>query len=164
MVKSERHAFPVVVHVLLWRADDIFLLRRSATGFMDGYFSLPGGHQQFGESVSAAARRECREETGADPLDLKPRFVLPYISGVHQGLNFVFQAHRLNGEPGIGEQELFDACCWAPTDALPAPVAPWLVQALKIGQGEWYREFHLPSRARQATQRTSLSTNLEEEP
>lgn len=138
---ARRAAFPVVVHVMLVRDGNIFLLRRSATGFMDGRFALPGGHQRHGESVSDAARRECREETGVDPLDLKPRMVLPYIAGGHQGLNFLFEAHRFNGEPTIGETHLFDACLWAPPDALPQPVAPWLPDALAMKASSWYREF-----------------------
>ena len=138
--KPARPAYPVVAHTLLLRDGRIFLLRRAATGFMDGYFCPPGGHQQPGESVSAAARRECREEAGVDPLDLKARFALPYISGRHQGLNFVFEAHAFSGEPGIGETQLFDASEWAPPDALPTPTAPWLAQALQMREGQWYRE------------------------
>lgn len=83
MPDSERDKFPVVVHVMLTRDDQVFLLRRANTGFMDGYFSLPGGHQGSGESVSEAALRGCIEETGARPLDLQARCVLPYISGQH---------------------------------------------------------------------------------
>ena len=138
--ESVRPTYPVVAHIMLVRNGEIFLLRRSATGFMDGYFCLPGGHQQPGESVSAAARRECREEAGVDPLDLQPRFALPYISGRHQGLNFVFEAHSFSGEPGIAETQLFDACQWAPASALPSPTAPWLADALQMQEGRWYRE------------------------
>ena len=65
-VRPERQGFPVVVHVMLLRGEHLFLLRRAATGFMDGYFCLPGGHQKAGESVSDAARRECLEEAGVD--------------------------------------------------------------------------------------------------
>ena len=135
-----RPAYPVVAHTLLLRNGRIFLLRRAATGFMDGYFCPPGGHQQPGESLSAAARRECREEAGVDPLDLQPRCALPYLSGRHQGLNFVFEAHAFSGEPGIAETQLFDACRWVPANALPNPTAPWLAQALQMPEGLWYQE------------------------
>ena len=138
---SSREGFPVVVHIMLMRGAQIFLLRRAATGFMDGYFSLPGGHQQQGESVGEAARRECREEAGVAPLDLQPRFALPYISGRRQGLNFVFAAHRWEGEPHLAEPELFDACRWVPQTELPVPVAPWLMEALHLPDEQWYKEF-----------------------
>ena len=140
--RPERHGFPVVVHVILARGEEIFLLRRAATGFMDGYFCLPGGHQKPGESVSDAARRECREEAGVEVGDLRPRFVLPYTSGVHQGLNFVFEAGTFAGEPAIAEPALFDACCWRPRNDLPKRVTPWLIDALALPNGQWYHEFH----------------------
>ncbi len=141
MARPERDGFPVVVHILLMRNSRMFMLRRAHTGFMDGYYGLPGGHLRRGESVSEAAVRECREETGVVPQDLDPRCVLPYISGRHQGLNFVFESHRFEGEPRVNEPELFDACCWAARDDLPARVTPWLVDALAMPRDRWFREF-----------------------
>ena len=131
----------MVVHVLLWREARLFLLRRAHTGFMDGYYGLPGGHLRRGESVGEAAVRECREETGVQPQDIEPRCVLPYISGRHQGLNFLFEAHRFEGDPRVNEPEFFDGCCWARRDDLPARVAPWLADALAMPPGRWFQEF-----------------------
>jgi 8-oxo-dGTP pyrophosphatase MutT (NUDIX family) len=142
-----RSLFRVVVHVLVLREgsdgrEELFLLRRAGTGFMDGYFALPGGHQEEGEGVAAAALRECREETGITPLDLEPVSVLPYRSGRHQGLNFLFQTRDYDGEPRITEPELFDCAVWAAADALPEPVAVWLPPALELrAAGVWFREF-----------------------
>ena len=141
MARPERDGFPVVVHVMLVRNGRFFLLRRARTGFMDGYYGLPGGHQRRGESVSEAAARECREETGVQPGDVEPRCVLPYISGRHQGLNFLFEAQRFEGEPAINEPDLFDECCWATREELPARVAPWLADALAMRPGRWFREY-----------------------
>lgn len=142
MPRQERAGFPVVVHTMLTRDAELFLLRRAHTGFMDGYYALPGGHQRRGESVSAAARREVREETGIELLSLEPRCVLPYRDGVHQGLNFVFETSDFVDEPIINEPELFDACCWAPRDDLPRPVPPWLQALMAMPRESWYQEFH----------------------
>ena len=141
MARPERDGFPVVVHMLLIRDSRVFLLRRARTGFMDGYYGLPGGHQRRGESVSQAVLRECREETGVLLDDVSPRCVLPYISGRHQGLNFLFESDSFQGEPRINEADLFDDCCWAAPDDLPDNVAPWLVDALAMPGNQWYREF-----------------------
>lgn len=148
---AARDRFPVVVHVLLRRSragaagPELFLLRRAGTGFLDGYWVLPGGHQHDGESVADAARRECREETGATPETVVPLCVLPYRSGRHQGVNFVFAAGRLDGEPGVAEPEHCDAATWFPLDALPEPLAPWLADVLELEQnGAWFRELHWP--------------------
>jgi ADP-ribose pyrophosphatase YjhB (NUDIX family) len=141
-----RDRFPVVVHLLLTRGgSELFLLRRAGTGFMDGYWVLPGGHQHVGESVCDAARRECREETGVEPEVLVARCVLPYRSGRHQGLNFVFESTRLSGEPRLAEPAASDRVGWYPVEALPAPVAPWLGDVLELrARGEWFRELYWP--------------------
>ena len=137
-----RDQFVVVVHVLVLRGSELFLLRRANTGFMDGYYALPGGHQEAGESVSAAAIRECREEIGITPRDLQPVCVMPYRSGRHQGLNFLFETSDYDGEPVINEPDLFDASCWVNGAQLPQPVAVWLPDALDLRERkQWYREF-----------------------
>ena len=140
MTRPQRDLFPVVVHILLVRDGRLFLLRRARTGFMDGYYGPPGGHQRHGESVIEAARRECLEETGATPEDLRPRCVLPYISGRHQGVNFVFEARRFAGEPTIAEPELFDDSCWASPANLPGKTPPWLTDLFALKDELWYRE------------------------
>jgi len=48
------------VSALVYRGREILLMRRSDNGF----WSLPGGFVEIGESVSEAARREVLEETG----------------------------------------------------------------------------------------------------
>jgi ADP-ribose pyrophosphatase YjhB (NUDIX family) len=110
---------------------------------MDGYYVLPGGHQHLGETVSAAAVRECGEETGVCPASVRPVCVLPYRSGRHQGLNFVFEAEDWPGEPVIGEPDLFDAAGWFVPEALPEPHAAWIPEVLRLrDSGVWFRELH----------------------
>jgi 8-oxo-dGTP pyrophosphatase MutT (NUDIX family) len=139
---AERDRFPVVVHVLVTDHDRrIALLRRARTGFMDGFYVLPGGHQNHGESVRAAAARECQEELGIVPGELHPACVLPYISGRHQGVNFVFSCADYDGEPRVNEPELFDELVWATPGALPGTAAEWIPVALELAAGGgWYRE------------------------
>jgi 8-oxo-dGTP pyrophosphatase MutT (NUDIX family) len=140
-----RDRFPVVVHLLLIRAGRIYLLHRARTGFLDGYYALPGGHQRAGESVTAAARRECLEEVGFEPDVLQPLCVLPYRAGENQGINIVFEAHGFAAEPFIAEPEHFDSAGWYPMDDLPAPLAPWIPDALRLREsGSWYLEFDGP--------------------
>jgi 8-oxo-dGTP diphosphatase len=142
---ANRDRFPVVVHVLLRRAEgrELFLLERAGTGFMDGFHVPPGGHQHAGERVSDAALRECREETGAVPAELRPLCVLPYRSGRHQGINFVFEGSGWSGEPRLGEPERCVAASWYAVDALPTPLAPWLADVLDLDRrGAWFRELY----------------------
>lgn len=51
---------------------DRLLLIRKKRGVGAGYYNLPGGKLEPGESPLAAARRETREETGLTPHNLQP--------------------------------------------------------------------------------------------
>ena len=138
---SDRPAFVCVAHVLLEdAAGRLALFRRAGTGFMDGWFSLPGGHQEVGEGVAAAASRELLEETGVTARALVPMAVLPYRSGRFQGNNFVFRCCRWDGQPRPAA-DAFDALSWCERDALPEKTVPWLAEVLDLAaRGEWFRE------------------------
>ena len=56
----------VAAGAAIFRNDHILLLHRSSLASNPGAWDLPGGHVEPGESLSTAARREVREETGFD--------------------------------------------------------------------------------------------------
>ena len=57
---------PVVgVGVVVWHREQVLLVRRGKPPRV-GHWCLPGGAQELGETVAAAARREVLEETGLD--------------------------------------------------------------------------------------------------
>ena len=55
--------------VVVFREDDVLLVQRGKWPY-DGYWSLPGGEIQWGETAADAARRELKEETGLLALKL----------------------------------------------------------------------------------------------
>ncbi len=72
-----RFALIPAAFVVLRRGRQVTLLRRADTGYRDGFWALPAGHVESGESgesCRAAAARELREETGVDlaPRNLRP--------------------------------------------------------------------------------------------
>lgn len=140
---EQRATFPIVVHTLLVQSGRWFLLRRANTGYLDGAYTLPGGHVQHGEGVIAAALRECHEEAGVviAPVDLELIAAMPYQTADHQGVDFIARTARWTGTPGIAEPQNFDDCCWADPDALPAPLAPFIPALLDMQtHGTWFKE------------------------
>ena len=109
-------------------ASEILLMRRSDNGF----WGLPGGYVDPGESVAQAAAREVLEETGwsvevgrlvgvySDPA----RQVIDYGGGDRvQAVNLCFEALALEpGEPTTPEETLeIGFFVW---NALPEPFVP----------------------------------------
>lgn len=139
-----RDTFPVIVHTLLLRGETLLLLRRAQTGYLDGWYALPGGHLQRGEGIVDCAVRELREETGVrvEPTQLQPAAVLPYRSADQQGIDFIMLSRVWDGEPHLAEPDRFDDFGWWPVDALPAHTVPYIAPALALlGRGGWFLEF-----------------------
>ena len=135
----ERSFFRIIAHTFIF--DDsgrVLLLRRANTGFLDGYYTLPGGHVDKGEAVADAAAREVAEEVGIEVLEIDPVIVMPYRDGV----DFLFEAKRWQGDANIGEPDSCDDLVWAVTEELPDPTAPFVEKALELRRcGVWYHQF-----------------------
>jgi ADP-ribose pyrophosphatase YjhB (NUDIX family) len=58
------------VSALVWHEGRVLLVRRGRPP-LQGLWSLPGGHVEFGERLAEAAAREVREETGLTIADLR---------------------------------------------------------------------------------------------
>ncbi|HET6471093.1 MAG TPA: NUDIX domain-containing protein [Pseudomonadales bacterium] len=138
-----RDTFPVLVHTLLLRRDAVLLLRRARTGYLDGWYALPGGHLERGESVVACAIRECAEEAGVvlDAARIEPVAALPYRSDGQQGVDFIMACRDFVGEPRLAEPERFDAIGFHATAALPERTVPYVARVLEMQRrGEWFGE------------------------
>jgi len=70
---------PVIgVGVVVWKDGRVLLIER-ATSPMRGQWSLPGGRQKPGETVTTTARRELQEETGVTVGPLRLVDVVDFI-------------------------------------------------------------------------------------
>src|SRR5215207_6411774 len=98
--QSMRAKFPVTVHLLFFRADQVLLLRRFNTGYGDGQYSVPAGHLDGGETVMAAAAREAEEETGLqlEEADIIFSSVMHRIDG-DERVDFFVRVQQWQGEP-----------------------------------------------------------------
>jgi 8-oxo-dGTP diphosphatase len=126
----ERFRVVPAAYVVLRRADQVLLIRRANTGFMDGYWAVVAGHVEQGESVHAAAVREAREEVGVTvaPGDLTPLCCMHRTGGngqwIDERADFFFATTRWTGEPARLEPDKTSDIGWFPLDALPDPVVP----------------------------------------
>ena len=120
-MSEERFKAHVAVYVLLERHNQIFLLRRQNTGYMEGKLCFPSGHLDGEETVTAAAIRECAEESG---LMLKPDNLiyyshwLPPLEAPKRYSTWFFLTEAPEGEVEIDDGEITDHSWRNPNEAL----------------------------------------------
>jgi 8-oxo-dGTP diphosphatase len=127
-----RATFPVTVHLLFFQEGKVLLLRRFQTGYMDGHYSVPAGHLDGGETITQAAIREAKEETG---LDLEPA-AITFACVFHrrdgdERIDFFVRVARWNGEPFNAEPHKCDELCWFKLSALPENIVPYVQQGIQ---------------------------------
>jgi ADP-ribose pyrophosphatase YjhB (NUDIX family) len=109
----------LAVSAAIFRNDKILLVRRARSP-AKGFYSLPGGRVEFGESLHAALHREVAEETAlkVEIVDLTGwREVLPGTSGgTGHYLIMSFAARWISGEPVLNDE--LDDFKWLAPDAL----------------------------------------------
>lgn len=134
------------VYLLLVRDGKILLLRRCNTGYYDGYYGLPAGHVEAGETLSEGIMREAREEPGVGVLkeDLRLAHVLYRMSDIpvpHERADFFFTVEKWEGEPQNTEPHKCDHLEWFPLRELPDNMVPEVRQAIEQFQlGKSYSE------------------------
>lgn len=111
---------------------------------MDGFYSLPAGHIELGEPVTAALVRETREEIG---LALN----LAHCEFVHvqhrrspdrMYYDFYFVCKQWDGTPRMCEPNKCDDLRWFALNALPSNTVPYVRDILTrlLPAGEKYSE------------------------
>jgi 8-oxo-dGTP diphosphatase len=96
----------LAVSAAIFRDGKVLLVRRARSP-ANGFYSLPGGRVEYGESLATALHREVDEETGLkiEALGLAGwREVLPSASGGGHYLILSFAARWLDREPVLNEE------------------------------------------------------------
>jgi 8-oxo-dGTP diphosphatase len=108
----------LAVSAAIFRDDKILLVRRAGSPAR-GFYSLPGGRVEFGETLHAALHREVDEET-ALKIEIAGlagwREVVPGTSGGGHYLIMSFAARWIAGEVVLNEE--LDDFRWIPPDAI----------------------------------------------
>lgn len=131
-----RHTVALAAHLWLRTGDgDLLVIRRGATGYLDGYWSVPAGHVEAGETATQACLREAREEVGVHLSAADLRFVLVQQKTACDGeerVDFFYEATLPAGQdPRIASPAEVAAVAWVAPDRLPTPFAPYVRAALR---------------------------------
>ena len=108
----------LAVSAAIFRDGKILLVRRARSP-AKGFYSLPGGRVEFGETLHAALHREVDEETALkiDIVGLAGwREVVPGTGGGGHYVIMSFAARWTSGEPALNEE--LDAFRWLVPDVL----------------------------------------------
>ena len=122
--------FKSAVHIILINDNKILLQKRKGSKLWPGYYALPAGHIDEGETQYDALVREAKEELGIEinPNDIINNYVVlrrnffeidgkilePYI-------DYYFVMNEYEGVPTIKEEDKCDELIWADIYNLPDP-------------------------------------------
>jgi 8-oxo-dGTP diphosphatase len=110
----------LAVSAAIFRSGKILMVRRARSP-ANGFYSLPGGRVEFGETLHAALHREVAEETALqiEVVGLAGwREMVPEISGGGHYVIMSFAARWSAGEPVLNDE--LDDFKWLSPDALGA--------------------------------------------
>lgn len=140
----QRFTLSVSVFCVLKRENEVLLILRSATGYLDGHFSLPAGAIEGSEKLTTAAVREAAEEVGVliQESDLKQAHLMHCMVDGSEWLNVFFTTEKWTGTPVVKEPHKHGAVEWCAWDNLPQNTIPYVRQALEeIENGSHFSEY-----------------------
>lgn len=124
------------VFIFMLDGDNILLLLRENTGWLDGYYSVPGGMKESKEVVHLAALRELKEEVGviAEPSDLQKIHFMHCFTTGEEWYGIFYVLTKWQGVPSIQEPHKHKELLWVPIAELPQKMSPYILQAIHCYQ------------------------------
>ncbi|TVX96323.1 NUDIX hydrolase [Cohnella terricola] len=129
------------VHLLMYRNDQVLLLKRKNTGFEDGKWSVVAGRIDGGEEVIAAAIREAKEEAGIDidPDHLKIVGVTHRKNKNSEWIDFYLAVQEWKGTIINAEPHKCEELKWFDVNGLPENMIAYVRKAVEKNHKElWF--------------------------
>lgn len=144
-----KHLVGLAAHALPYSHDgQLLVIKRSGNPYLRGYWSVPGGHIEPGESALVACIREVREEVGIELERRDLTFVLVQQKSGSDGeerVDFFFSATCTNTAAAVvaSPREVAELR-WVKPEELPTPFAPYVQSALSaVRSGAFYSTWDL---------------------
>ena len=139
---AERQISHLAAYLILIKNDSILLLRRFNTGWKDGWYTVPAGHVDEGESIVTTMVREAKEECGItiEEKNLEMVHVL-HIATNFDYITFFFTPKTWEGEPSLVEPDKSDDMQWFPLNSLPEKTLPFIKSVIEhYNEGKIFSE------------------------
>ncbi len=143
----QRHSNVPASYLVLFKGDQVLLLKRANTGFYDGHYSVIAGHVEPGESFTDCVIREAKEEAGIlIAMDhLKVAHVMHRNSGEqvnNERVDTFFIAEKWENNIVNQEPEKCDDLSWFDLDRLPENMIPYVKEVIEsIKKNVYYSEY-----------------------
>lgn len=138
-----RHQLTPAAYLLLEREGKLLVARRQNTGFADGWWSVPAGRIEPGETALACALREGKEELGLelDPSALRVCGLLQRQGGDHERIDVYFHG-QLAEAPRNAEPEKCAELRFVDRAELPQPMLEFVVYAIaRLDEPLWFASY-----------------------
>jgi 8-oxo-dGTP diphosphatase len=127
-------AQPIGVCVIVTDEVGRILLGKRKNSYKAGWFGIPGGRVEPGESLEVCAKRELFEETRLQATTIKyVGFVKEYQSG-RDFIHFVFECPNWTGTVTTNEPDKCESWDWYSMSSLPEPIIPGHLHGFKLWQ------------------------------
>lgn len=88
----------------------------------EGHWAHPGGHLEFGETLTDCVQRELAEETGLTALSIKQGPWTNDLMGIKHYITLWVFVHHFEGTPQLLEPHKCQGWQWFEWTALPSPL------------------------------------------